>query len=209
MLPLNNSHAVFDGWLPEKDLAALRAWLASYRYFTSTPTGKRGPDGTLAELEGPLAAGDVKLLGGPFVVYRADPAVRTERTLYPSGCALDLVLASVRARLPELEPWLGREKDDWQLMGAGPRHYPRGRGLPLHDDARFAGTFTLYVHEEWRREWGGELLVEGAAEPIFPEPNRMVFLKSGVPHVVESVSGAAGERLRMSVIGYTYRTKGA
>lgn len=193
--------AVFDGWLTPADLAAVRAFLKAYRYFSSTPSGKRGPNGTLAELEPLLAKREVRLLGGPFVVYRTDPAVKTERDLYPSGTALDLVIASVLARLPEVEPWLGK---GWQLLGAGPRHYPRGRGLPRHDDARFAGTFTLYVHEAWEPEWGGRLVVEGASEPVFPEPNRMVFLRAGTPHVVEPVTEAAGERLRMSVIGYTY-----
>lgn len=195
--------AVFDGWLPPAELAAVRAFLKGYRYFTSLPTGKRGPEGTLAELEPLLAKGEIKLLGGPFVVYRADPAVKTERELYPSGTALDFVIASVLARVKEVEPWLGT---DWQLLGAGPRHYPRGRGLPRHDDARFAGTFTLYLHEEWRPEWGGRLVVEGSDVPVYPEPNRIVFLRAGIPHVVEPVADAAGDRLRMSVIGYTYST---
>lgn len=194
---------VFDDWLAPDVLARVRAWLAEFSYFTTTPTGKRGPIGTLAELSGPLAAGTVKLLGGQFVVYRAVEGVKTERTLYPSGTPVDAILDSVRARMSELEPWLGREREDWQLLGAGPRHYPRGRGLPLHDDARFTGTFTLYLHDEWRREWGGELVV--GEERVFPEPNRMVFLRAGVPHEVEPVDDAAGGRLRMSVIGYGYR----
>lgn len=197
---------VFDDWLPAPHLAAARAFLREFRYFTTTPTGKRGPLGTLAELKPLLDAGELKLLGGSFLVYRTEPSIKTERDVYPSGGALDLVLDSVRARMKELEPFLGKERSDWNLLGTGPRLYPKGRGLPLHDDARFVGTFTLYLHEEWRPEWGGRLLIEGA-EPVFPKPNRIVFLRGGHPHAVEDVAEAAGDRLRMSLIGYTYRAR--
>lgn len=199
--------AVFDDWLSAAELARLRRFLSGYRYFTTTELGKRGPIGTLEELAPRLAAGELKLLGGSFVVYRADPSMPTERTLYPSGTDVDLVLDSVRARMTELEPWLGRERLHWQLLGAGPRLYPQGRGMAEHDDARFVGTFTLYTHERWEPAFGG--LLEIGQTLIEPRPNRLVALAAGVPHRVRPVAPEAGPWLRSSVIGYTYRRKDA
>lgn len=204
----NSGFAVYDDWLAPDAWRRLRAFLAGYRYFSVTPQGRRGPDGTLAELSGELSAGRVKLLGGPFVVKALDGPVSPGKIPYPSGTPLDELLDGVEARAEELAPWLGLPRRDWTLLGCGPRLYPAGCGLARHDDARFRGTFVLYAHERWEADWGGALAFDDGVS-IEPAPNRCVFLKAGVPHAVRPVAPAAGARLRESVIGYTFRPSGA
>lgn len=184
--------AVFDDWLEAGAFQALREFLETRVYFSVTVAGKRGPEGTLAELGPRLQAGELKLLGGPFARQAC-------------GTALDLVRESVLARERELEPWLGRRGAEWQKLGAGPRCYPAGRGMRWHDDARFSGTFVLYGHPRWEDAWDGRLAFEaedGLGRYVAPRPNRCVFLRSGVPHAVLPVAAAAGPVVRASVIGY-------
>lgn len=197
--------AVFDGWLAPGPLAEVRSFLYRYRYFSVFTTGKRGPEGTLSELAPRLADGRLRLLGGKFVVLSAGARRETAQLDYPSRTPLDAVLESVERALPRLEPYLGRRGEDWQRLGAGPRLYPPGGGLAEHDDADSVGTFALYLHNEWREGWGGELEVGGLK--VRPEPNRCSFLKGGTPHRVLPVGPDAG--LRISVIGYAREVRKA
>lgn len=196
---------VCDEWLAPGPLAELRAFLDGCPYFTVLKDGARGPEGTLAELAAPLAEGRLRLLGGKFVVLRAGGGAETAQLPYPSGTPLDAMLESVERELPGLRDLLGEPGKDWQRLGAGPRLYPRGGGLASHDDADSVGTFALYLHREWKAAWGGALEVGGRL--LEPEPNRCVFLKGGTPHRVLPVADAAGDRLRVSVIGYARKAK--
>jgi len=56
------------------------------------------------------------------------------------------------------------------------RHLDQFRG----DDRRVL-SFIVYLHEEWREEWGGQLrLYPGSGTvDLFPVPNRAVFFLSG------------------------------
>lgn len=195
--------AVFDDWLTPETFLRLGAFLRGYRYFSVTRQGKHGPDGTLSELQGALAAGELRLLGGKFVVRRVVPGVDAGKLVYPSGTPIDAVLESVDQ--PELQDYLGKPVEDWHRLGAGPRLYPKGGGLDEHDDADSAGTFVLYAHPDWKEDWGGTLEIGG--QRVWPMPNRCAFIKGGTPHTVRPVLEAAGERLRMSVIGYTRKPK--
>ena len=200
--------SVFDDWLPPEDLFRLGRWLRSCRYAGVGPDGGRGPEGTLDELAGPLAAGGIKFLRRPFVVAQEGGRLSGGRTAYPSGTPLDEVLDRVRACAAGLGPEFGDPVSAWRRLGAGPKHYPRGHGMDWHDDARFVGTFALYCHDEWETSWGGELELgrEGGTR-VEPLPNRCVFLRSGTRHRVIPVAEAAGARLRMSVIGYASRKR--
>ncbi len=194
--------AVFDDWLAPEAFLRLAEHLHGYRYFSVTRDGKHGPDGTLAELQGAMSAEELRLLGGKFVVRRAVPGLDEGKLVYPSGTPLDAVLDSVWDRLPELEDYLGKPTLDWHRLGAGPRLYPKGGGLPEHDDGDSSGTFVLYAHRRWSEAWGGALEIGGRL--IWPEPNRCAFIKGGTPHTVQPV---LGEEPRMSVIGYARKPR--
>lgn len=179
--------SIEDSFLPAGDFERLRRFLHDLTWFSVTTSGKRGPDGRMDDL---LRRPDLKLLGGRFVVMKSSPDLETDKTAYPSGTPLDAVLERVRERLPR-----------FTLLGCGPRAYPPGRGMDLHDDARFAATFVLYAHEDWRPEWDGALVFESGAV-IEPQPNRCVLIKAGAPHRVRP-----GLRPRLSVIGYDFVPK--
>lgn len=79
--------------------------------------------------------------------------------------------------------------------------YPSGTFYKTHID-RFSAdssrvfSFVFYLHEEWKKEWGGELVIydrQGKTlSTISPEPGSMVcFLSDEFPHEVKP---AARER---------------
>lgn len=196
--------AAFDDWLVPEALARLRLDLAARIYRSVLKDGRPGPEGGLEQLRAALDRGELRHVSAPFVAFGPNPGAR--RLPYPSGTALDLVIDSMRAASGELEEILGRQGRDWDLLGAGPKHYGRGGGMDWHGDERFVGTFVLYVHEAWEEDWGGELAFESpSARRVLPAPNRCVFIRSGIRHAVLPIAEAAAGCLRMSVIGYTLR----
>ncbi|NUO96598.1 MAG: 2OG-Fe(II) oxygenase [Nonomuraea sp.] len=103
--------------------------------------------------------------------------------------------------------------------------YGRGSGLGWHDDGRGRGAaFTLYLSDEWRATWGGELELFDCsvddvpcvhfdvprdlmnaplpATSIAPRPNRLVVMTAGTFHRVRPVEAGAGDRLRRSITGF-------
>lgn len=162
---------------------------------------------------------------------------RAGMSSYPSGRAIDRVVEAIRDALPEVTPWSGREGNDWDFFSATPYIYPAGTGLSWHEDTvrqeagltdRRTASFILYVHPEWRPNWGGELLVcdSGAAatgadsDPrrrrqdlvdagigtyVFPRPNRLVVLRSGLQHTIKKVDASAGDNFRASIAGFFHR----
>jgi Rps23 Pro-64 3,4-dihydroxylase Tpa1-like proline 4-hydroxylase len=114
----------------------------------------------------------------------------------------------------------------WQRISARYYFFGPGSGLSWHTDAPGrTGSFAYYVHESWRPHWGGMLLIGrrkwaspvgdersflDAAEAeewesgafLAPLPNRLVVIRSGVPHSVAPLTGAAGDRFRISLSGF-------
>lgn len=126
---------------------------------------------------------------------------------YPSGSALDTVLAAVIDQHARLQPWIGKRGRAWRTVTARAFVYPLGTGLDWHDDGgRYSGAFSYYAHETWRPQWGGELLIAVGkkmnGEFVLPLPNRLVVLKGGVPHKIARVSSSAGSNHRASVSGF-------
>jgi 2-oxoglutarate-Fe(II)-dependent oxygenase superfamily protein len=170
---------------------------------------------------------DGRPLMGPGVI--AGEGVSDEQR-YPTGRAVDLVIRAILRRRRTLEPWVGRRGSDWSTLTATPFLYPQESGLGWHDDtAQRTGAFTLYVHPTWDPGWGGELLIgsdhtsrrrpQARSAAVFteraaaidamslgtfvvPVPNRMVIVKGGVPHRINTVDRSAGAHLRTSVAGF-------
>lgn len=84
--------------------------------------------------------------------------------------------------------------------------YGRGIRLNWHTDKHSYGSFTFYAHREWGENWGGELLTsdEEKGQGVFltPVPNRCVLTAPGVRHCVNRVDPAAGDSVRVSVVGF-------
>ena len=178
--------------------------------------------------------GDGVPLGGDVIVTPARdadlPEPGEQPGMFPSGTALDLVLASVLGHADELAPVVG---DGWAHVTARPYVYPAGSALSWHgdDSAHYTGAFIYYAHPHWNAHWGGELLLadvdpddelpimahrfddeaysaalmaHGAGRFVMPKPNRLVVL-GNAPHMVTPVRAAAGSNVRASISGFFLR----
>ncbi|GHJ48993.1 proline hydroxylase [Catellatospora sp. TT07R-123] len=137
-------------------------------------------------------------------------------------------IGSVLAELTRDEtPWMVRS--DARASSAVWR-YPKGSSLGWHNDwgGGRVGEFVLFLHPEWRPDWGGELVVldepaehvsltakagsisveeyvlgsKGMPTMVAPKPNRIVFLQAGTPHTVKRVEASWGEHERLTHTGF-------
>jgi len=63
-----------------------------------------------------------------------------------------------------------------------------------HNDDSYDYGVTYYISKEWKKNWGGELLLENG-QWISPKPNRIVFIKAPFSHKTCIVAEGAGERI--------------
>jgi hypothetical protein len=60
---------------------------------------------------------------------------------------------------------VGRRAKHWKKVSAAPWIYPAGTGLSLHaDSARYSGSYTFFLHQNWGLHWGGYLMVFNPAK---------------------------------------------
>jgi len=104
--------------------------------------------------------------------------------------------------------------------------YKAGAEIDWHMDYSSLASYSFYLHNEWKPQWGGNLLVSDYNETIdtqgnngtvfdnnpsvsnpgygswyAPKPNRLVIIKK-VFHKVERVDQAAGNNVRLSFTGF-------
>jgi 2OG-Fe(II) oxygenase superfamily len=154
---------------------------------------------------------------------------RIAMKFYPTGTPMDGLLEAVKARCPAVTNLIGAEREAWAGVNARPYIYAQGSGLAWHaDDKSYSGAFIFYAHPEWNVLWGGELLIgdpatrlhgsrrvqDASEDPkqlllrvgrghfVMPKPNRLVFIGSGVTHMMTKVTSAAGNHPRVSVTGF-------
>jgi hypothetical protein len=134
------------------------------------------------------------------------------------------------ARLLSLASGLGVSLRRAKTVSLTPFVYPPGSALGFHDDSTRIGSFTLYIHPQWRTNWGGELLVYeepwglqhelfresffdnyalnkliesgGVGRLVLPLPGRMVLQTAGLMHSVKRVDRRAGGQPRLSLTGF-------
>lgn len=106
------------------------------------------------------------------------------------------------AQLP-VEQWFsgyGKLIPDLSLHGAGLHEIHAGPAIGRHLDAdtharlhvKRVLSMMLYVHREWSRDWGGELVLESGIS-IEPKPGRLVIFDSREEwHRVEPVQTPSG-----------------
>lgn len=133
------------------------------------------------------------------------------------------------AKYPEI---LGRAGVDWSVVGLTFWQYAAGNRLGWHNDTgtERCGEFILFLHDEWRASWGGELLLldrdpdslgevpeglspveavearvsqaEDCLVAIVPKPNRLVIVQEGTIHCIHRVDRTAGEKIRQTMTGF-------
>lgn len=165
--------------------------------------------------------------GGPTHHARAVPS--SPRT-YPTGTAWDEWFESLDLVLGDLGNVVTGIGTRGTQISARCTIYPSGSELSFHDDAKFLGSYTFYIHKSWDAEWGGELVIYprtvspgpsalersafdnalvsqrlqelGIGIAIPPKPNRIVFMRSGILHKIARVDNLSGAQLRMAVNGF-------
>jgi hypothetical protein len=89
---------------------------------------------------------------------------------YPTGAPIDRFIETIEKSKHEFEHLLlpTEPEDDSLKFTAAGFLYRAGWGLPWHIDhgnLSYRGAFAYYLHENWRGNWGGELMIS-------PEPRR-------------------------------------
>lgn len=201
---------VIDDFLPVEALARLREY--------ADMTQHRDVDSVVdARLDGAA----LRSRGGLFGFADRVPAEGP-------GEALSTIKDAITVH-PEIYGTAGM---DWKVLSFSLWQYPAGTRLGWHNDAGNGrtGEFILYLHEQWRPSWGGELIVLDAFSPleveglpvaqrfaaienivassrstltaIHPRPNRLVMVRAGTCHYINRVDSAAGSARRRSLTGF-------
>jgi hypothetical protein len=136
-------------------------------------------------------------------------------SIYPSGSPLDAALQVIREL--SLETGIsGKIGTDWIGIISTVFKYDRNAGLIFHTDSTgYSGAFTYYLNSQWKSDWGGHLLFTqndpkdvNRGEFLSPQPNRLVLMRSGVPHSISTVATPEGIS-RMALSGFFVRPERA
>tara|TARA_R100001163_G_scaffold17449_2_gene15627 strand:- start:151 stop:723 length:573 start_codon:yes stop_codon:yes gene_type:complete len=86
--------------------------------------------------------------------------------------------------------------------------YPKNSGLNWHDDYNHTLSFSIYIHEDWDENWGGETLIDtGRGLPLasIPYPNTLLCIKNNILHKVCAITSEDAVR---KVLQCRYSLKG-
>jgi Rps23 Pro-64 3,4-dihydroxylase Tpa1-like proline 4-hydroxylase len=77
--------------------------------------------------------------------------------------------------------------------------WPKLSYIPWHNDAEYKAALTIYLNQEWGKNWGGYLMYEENDEikAIKPEFNLGVLQEGGVKHCVTTVNINAKNRITL------------
>jgi 2OG-Fe(II) oxygenase superfamily/Phosphopantetheine attachment site len=202
-------HFVIDDFLPLDQFNSLRMTMCDAKYELIDSVVNSVLDGAAYRSSGRM------------LTYDAHP------TAGALGAAFGSILRAVRDA-PEV---FGQAGEDWSILSFAFWQYPVGTRLGWHNDAgeRRSGEFILYLHDEWKPSWGGELVLldhdtdaltfEEGADPfalveaavarartqltaIVPRSNRLVLVRAGTAHYINRVDTAAGDARRCSLTGF-------
>ncbi|MFC7221194.1 2OG-Fe(II) oxygenase family protein [Streptomyces polyrhachis] len=149
-----------------------------------------------------------------------------------SDNALPRAYKSILDELHQHDDMFGVPGRDWSIVGFSFWKYPAGSRLGWHNDVAPGrrGEFILFLHEQWKASWAGELLLldadpetincdvskmsplEAVEErvgvastcltAIVPKPNRLVFVEEGTIHSIQRVDQSAGSAVRETMTGF-------
>ena len=70
--------------------------------------------------------------------------------------------------------------------------YDKYAVINWHNYGGYTLNYSLYIHEDWDRNWGGETLIDtgrGLPLSVYSQPNSLVAIKNGIMHKVCAVTG--------------------
>ncbi len=65
--------------------------------------------------------------------------------------------------------------------------YSKNSGINWHSDNEHTLNMSIYIHEKWDQDWGGETFIDtgrGLPLVVMPAPNNCFVVKNGIPHKV-------------------------
>lgn len=76
-------------------------------------------------------------------------------------------------------------------------YYSPGCHIPWHDDSHCDGAATIYLNDDWDKNWGGLFLYDqgDGIRGLVPKKNMMAFQPGGIPHSVSVLSPQAPVRV--------------
>lgn len=205
---------VIDDFLTGADFAAARAMLDRATFAKVDSVISPGKDG---------------------VAFRSRGVQFTDRLGGPGTSGRPKLYEEVARRVHAERGIFGQWGRDWNRMGFAFWRYPAGSRLGWHNDAGSGrrGEFVLFLHDQWRASWGGELLLldehpESLAGDtgrgdlltqmealldscpispvaVIPKPNRLVLMRTGTIHQIHRVDRTVGESLRCTLTGFASR----
>ena len=180
----------------------------------------------LAEVDSVIAP------GGDGRARRSNGIRFREGVVGADAGARPAVYREITRTVAENEQIFGERGTAWDSIATAFWQYPAGSRLGWHTDAGMGrrGEFVLFLHEQWKSSWGGELLIldEDLREPedaergvsledrmealvagatelpvaVLPWPNRLVLVKAGTVHTIRRVDPTAGTALRRTLTGF-------
>jgi hypothetical protein len=155
----------------------------------------------------------------------------------PSTCIID-----VTSDDQPLMPWLKSlhsalnnsflDMSQVDSIALTPYVWPPGVGLSWHNDSKYVGAFTYYVHKKWESNWSGEFLTveadqfidrpkdlkwqvfnndeldklivdHGIGNFIIPKPNRLVINRAGENGILHKVNKSTAQaKDRLTLQGF-------
>lgn len=112
--------------------------------------------------------------------------------VYPTNGSIDIIIRSLFDYLKK-NSLVGEFGKDWVGMIVSVYEYSNKNRLIWHTDSdNYSGAFTFYAHDKWEKDWGGYFLFKERDKDdsgIFlePKPNRLVILKSPIPHSISPI----------------------
>ncbi|ALT79273.1 hypothetical protein AT984_20815 [Paucibacter sp. KCTC 42545] len=209
-------YVIIDNFLPVDLLAELRKYLTSIEFNRFDSVVDPSIDGPAFKSKGWLLNSLNRDIGAPL------------------QAAMQALAEAVRSH-PQI---YGRSEQDWTEMSFSFWQYEAGTRLGWHNDAGNGrtGEYIIYLHDEWKPGWGGELmildeaanvdsvdlakktqfsLIEDIVErsstnltAIRPRPNRLVMVQAGTCHFINRVDASAGAIRRLSMTGFAARPIG-
>ena len=160
-------HVVIDQFLPPEDLRILHDHVSRETFFFENAFEWNK---VWHPLEGQALVTGPKSYG------------KTERPgpRFPTDTPYDLFFRAMESHSALIADLVGCAVTDIRFLVAG-YLYRAGWGLPWHDDAgEYRGAFAFYIHDQWRGNWGGELMILRDRRLFEPAPGAIdLGLKQG------------------------------
>lgn len=154
LLELTDSYLIVDDFLPQEQFRQM------WNYFQVEAYARVDSQA----YDGKWRLEDGAAMRGPTIGFK-----QKWHGQYPTGSAIDFVMAGIANHHGVFEPLLGQMGKHWEHFTAFPSLYPAGTGLLWHrDSTENAGSYTYYGHPEWNVEWGGELFLADLGKQRIP-----------------------------------------